>query len=221
MGNKQASELAKANQQSTVSVGGKNLINEALMFKTALIWTIAEAERLKGAPANTPEIAVVYQENYSRLIMKGQYFNAFLQNFYREDLFFADKQFTCWSLTGPDGTEERKTLEKFSDRFRRLFPGYVLDKKMHVVAGPTTTTINLKQLIGLLRSKDADLWERNKWAFDGNFRILDGEANYSQKVAFCSIPRSGNTFLRKYMEMLTGIYTGADNTLHVNINLQM
>jgi hypothetical protein len=40
-------------------------------------------------------------------------------------------------------------------------------------------------------------------------------------VAFASFPRSGNTFLRKYFEMLTGIQTGADNTLHVNVTLQM
>lgn len=57
--------------------------------------------------------------------------------------------------------------------------------------------------------------------FDGHFRYLDGQPNKSNKVAFCSFPRSGNTFLRKYLELLTGIVTGADNTLHVNVSLQM
>jgi len=54
-----------------------------------------------------------------------------------------------------------------------------------------------------------------------HFRFLDGAPNKSQKVGFCSFPRSGNTFLRKYVELLTGIQTGADNTLHVNVALQM
>ena len=71
----------------------------------------------------------------------------------------------------------------------------------------------------LLKSKDEALWENAKWMFDGQFRFLDGEPNKSQKVAFCSFPRSGNTFLRRYIEMLTGICTGADNTLHVNVAL--
>lgn len=81
--------------------------------------------------------------------------------------------------------------------------------------------INLVQLMDLLKSSDAALWERAKWMFDGHFRFLDGQPNKSQKVAFCSFPRSGNTFLRRYIEMLTGITTGADNTLHVNVALQM
>jgi len=76
--------------------------------------------------------------------------NAFIQNMYREDAFYADKQFTFWSMAGPDGTEERKTYEKFSERFLRLYPGYMLDKHMHVVAKPETPVINLKMLINLL-----------------------------------------------------------------------
>ena len=73
----------------------------------------------------------------------------------------------------------------------------------------------------LLKSSDAELWEQSKWMFDGKFRLLDNQPNRSNKVAFCSFPRSGNTFLRRYMELLTGIQTGADNTLHVNVALQM
>jgi len=57
--------------------------------------------------------------------------------------------------------------------------------------------------------------------FKGGFRFLDGSPNKSNKIAFASFPRSGNTFLRKYSEMLTGVQTGADNTLDVNIALQM
>lgn len=141
---------------------------------------------------------------------------------YREDLFYADKQFTVWSMHGPDGSEERATLEKFTDRFRRLYPGYMLDRHMHVVARPQTEVINLKQLERLLRSKDANLWDRCHWMFDKkHFRFLDGEPIKHNKIGFHSFPRSGNTFLRKYFELLTGIQTGADNTLHISVALQM
>ena len=123
-------------------------------------------------------------------------------------------------MTGPDGTEERKAFEKFSEKFQRLYPtGYMLDKSQHIVAGPQTPTINLAQLTGLFISSDENLWERSKWMFDGHFRFLDGQPIKSNKIAFCSFPRSGNTFLRRYMEMLTGVTTGADNTLHVSVTL--
>ena len=91
---------------------------------------------------------------------------------------------------------------------------------MHLRPTGETPTINLKTLMDLLRSEDEQMWENAKWMFDGKLRFLDGEKNKSQKVAFCSFPRSGNTFLRKYLELMTGIYTGADNPLHVNVVLQ-
>jgi len=121
----------------------------------------------------------VFFHHYTRMFSNG-YINAFLQNIYREDLFYADKGFLVWSLNGPDGSEERKSFEKFSERFHRLYPDYMLDRHMHVVAKPDTPVINLKALMSLLKSKDAVLWERAKWMFDKNhFRYLDGEANPS------------------------------------------
>ena len=30
------------------------------------------------------------------------------------------------------------------------------------------------------------------------------------RVAMSSYPRSGNTFFRRFLEMITGVYTGAD-----------
>jgi len=68
----------------------------------------------------------------------------FLQNLFREDRFYADKQFEKWSMQGPDGSEARKGLEKFSEKFARLYPGYLLDRYQHVVAGPQTPVINLR-----------------------------------------------------------------------------
>lgn len=61
---------------------------------------------------------------------------------YREDLFYADKNFVYFSatLTGSD----KVGFENFSDRFKRLFPGYILDSTMHIRAGPNKKTVNLQ-----------------------------------------------------------------------------
>ena len=108
-------------------VTGMSMITIANFLASRLEWCIAEAERIKGSPPNTPEIVCVFHHNYTSMINNG-YLTAFLQNLFREDRFYTDKQFSHYSMTGPDGTEERKTFEKFSEKFQRLFPGYLLDK---------------------------------------------------------------------------------------------
>ena len=49
-------------------------------------------------------------------------------------------------------------------------------------------------------------------SFDpNNFRFLDGKTDMTgSKVAFQSFVRSGNTFLRRFIEQVTGVYTGSD-----------
>ena len=208
MGNKQT------NGNTEGKVVGKNMIYVASVLASRLMWSMDEAERIKGSPPNTPEVIVVFHHNFTR-IFNMAYLTAFIQNLYREDRFYADKQFEKWS------TQAHAGFKKFSEKFEEHFSGYMLDKNMHVVARPTTPVINLIQLTELLKSSDEELWQRAKWMFDRQFRFLDGQPNPSNKIAFCSFPRSGNTFLRKYIELLTGITTGADNTLHINICLQM
>jgi len=183
-------------------------------LRSRVLWSIEEAERLKGSAPNTPEIAAVIQINYTTMIAQG-YITAFIQNMYRDDNIYADKQFTFWSMT-LEG-EGKEGYENFSTRFKRLFPGYVLDAEMKVRPGPTTKTINLNFLVDLFRSQDEQLYRENAWMFDGEFRFLDGERNASNKVALISWPRSGNSFTRRYLENLTGITTGADNTLHTEV----
>lgn len=132
---------------------------------------------------------------------------------YREDDIYVDNLFTYYSLSneGP-GKEE---YENFTTKFRRLYPGYCLDKDMRIRAAlppaiNAARTLNFKHMINLFKSKDEELWKEHAWVFDGHFRYLDGEANPSNKICFTSFPRSGNSFLRRYFELLTGITTGSD-----------
>ena len=136
---------------------------------------------------------------------------------YRENLFYANKQFTLWSATleGPN----KEDFENFSTRFARVCPGYMLDREMLIRPKPNTIVINLKELVKVFRSKDETLWNESQWMFENEVKFLDGEANPSNKIAFASFPRSGNTFLRKYCELLTNVGTGADFYLHTNVIL--
>ena len=136
-------------------------------LSSRIVWSIGEAERLKGGPVNPVEVTVVFQMTYTRWIYRG-YLGLFVLNLYRKDLFYTDREFTLYSLTGPDGTEAKAHFELFSEKFRRLYPGYELEPWGHIRAMPSTPVINLKQLMALFKSKNAILWERNKWIFENN-----------------------------------------------------
>lgn len=75
----------------------------------------------------------------------------------------------------------------------------------------------------MLKSKDESLFEAAKWQFDGDFRFLDGAPieKLNNKVAFNTFPRSGNSFLRRFLEQVTGITTGASVSLHTATSLQI
>jgi len=61
-----------------------------------------------------------------------------------------------------------------------------------------------------LRSSDQELYNQNRWMFEGPSKFMDGKSIAGNKCGFFSFPRSGNTFLRKYLESLTGVITGSD-----------
>ena len=104
-------------------------------------------------------------------------------------------------------------FELCSDRMERLYPEYELDEENHFVPGPDANVIDLNFLKTLLLSQNDDenyrklkkLTENDKCSF------LDPSIDQTgQRIAFQSFPRSGNTFLRRYIERITGVYTGAD-----------
>ena len=79
------------------SVGGTCQIGLASMLRSRIIWCVGEAERIKGSPGTTPEVATVFQHHYGNMI-NTSWLNAFIQNLYREDTFYADKGMLIWSL---------------------------------------------------------------------------------------------------------------------------
>ena len=61
-------------------------------------------------------------------------------------------------------------------------------------------------------SKDFDAYDNYKVKYldDKILRYLDGQSMAGEKVGYLTIPRSGNTFLRKYLELVSGVPTGSD-----------
>ena len=174
-------------------------------IRNRFIGCIDIAEKKLGKPPSYAQIHIVSWREYGNPINTG-ITNAIFLNLYREDLFYADKQFTVFS-TNKNGPG-KEGMELFSERFKRLYPGYFLDRNMRIRAKPETKVLNLNTLLKVLRSNDQKLWQESKWIFpdkDDVTRFLDGQPNKSNKIAFASFPRSGNTFLRKYTELLTGV----------------
>lgn len=91
----------------------------------------------------------------------------------------------------------------------------------HVMPKAGTRTVNLNHIIKVLRSSDEGLWAENQWIFDGEMRFLDKEPIVGNKVCFTSIHRSGNTFMRQYLELLTGVATGGDVKFDISSILQI
>ena len=115
--------------------------------------------------------------------------------------------------------ENLTEFELYSDRIHRMWPGYVLDNRCRVRPGPDTTTVNLVSLQALLLSTDLGRNAELDWVSGKNLRFLDQAETMGQQVCFQSFPRTGNSFLRRVIELVTGVYTGSD--MNQDLTLQV
>jgi len=83
--------------------------------------------------------------------------------------------------------------------------------------------MSFKEFWDLMRSKDFEKYAKfnEKYLESGEKRFLDGESISPQKVALNTYPRSGNTLARKFIENISGIYTGSGMTVPSPMPLQM
>jgi len=81
-----------------------------------------------------------------------------------------------------------------------------------------------------LKSSDASLLESNRWIFedlkDSKYLTVNNPKSgrtvhtEGEVVSYCSYPRCGNSFLRKYLQNITGVATGSDMALEFCADLQ-
>ena len=134
----------------------------------------------------------------------------------RKDYFYNDSQFQKHSLVRLDG------YLLWSENITKRYPGYMLTQEGTIL--PTTEiTVNLDDLLALLRSKEIEKYERERDTFFGKTsRYTTGNSKEQMAVLYSTFPRSGNSMMRKYYENVTGIVTGTDlGTTHMpNLALQ-
>ena len=81
-----------------------------------------------------------------------------------------------------------------------------------------TKVVNFEWLKDLLLSKDLSRNAELNWVNPSDsLRFLDGASMLGNYVAFQSMPRSGNSFLRRIIEIVTGVYSGSDMNYLVTI----
>jgi hypothetical protein len=103
----------------------------------------------------------------------------------------------------------------------RKFSQYKLTESNHLVAQESTPTINFEQLKDLLLSTDHSRMEEYQSLIKGDCKFLDKKSEMiGNRVAFASFPRTGNSFLRKILEQVTGVFTGSDMIIKMTLPLQ-
>ena len=163
------------------------------------------AEKEKGAPINVIDV----RECLKRVGMMSEIKNitlfVFLGDLARNDELYFDKDADYYSF------QERDCFSLFSDRWAAKFPEYVLDDKLKAIPGPECKTLNFDYLMDLWLSKDMTRLTEMTALGEGTPKFLDGKVSMDgHRVAFPSFPRTGNSFLRKYLQQVTGISTGSD-----------
>ena len=109
-------------------------------------------------------------------------------------------------------SDDTKVFELCSQRMQRLYPTYKLDNDFRFYPGPKTKTLNFLKMKELLLSTDLSRYaELEQITAGGKCYFLDGKHHmHGDRVAFQYFPRSGGTHMRRYLEQITGIYTGSD-----------
>ena len=171
---------------------------------------IGRAEELLGTPPNTFEIAASFKQISIIPLQNPQQAAAIILSLFREDIIFADRSLYHFTCTPREG------FSKFSDRFREIYQGYRVDS-IGCIVPDTEKTLNYKELIKVLKSKDADLFNQSKWMFAARF--LDGGDLENNSIAFTSYARSGNSMLRKILEQISGVATGGTMPLITSTSL--
>ena len=99
----------------------------------------------------------------------------------------------------------------YSDYFTIQYPQLVMDETGRMNPKADTPMLNFDQLKDLLLSKDLSRMAELEWIEKGPVRFLDDSVDmWGNKVGFCSWPRSGNSFLKKFLEQITGLTTGGE-----------
>ena len=134
-------------------------------------------------------------------------------------MIFCDKNFLQWTI------RKREGFLSFSDFFRKHYGDKYGCNNLGQVYPTKAKVIKFSHLTSIMKSKDEALYRDFKWMWDGEFRFLDKtesmSSDHGNHVCFTSFCRSGNSFLRRYVEQISGITTGSSLSLFTSTSLQI
>ena len=152
----------------------QNQVSKSLLwlpwyFVNRFIESTRIAEETLGRPATIHEIFATLNDTYGKTVNNIYEAVAILFSLLREDLLYSDEHSYRYTVNRQEG------YYNYSELFHRKYPvGYACGKNGHIV--PTTARrINVRQLIGLLTSRDEAQYQENGWIWDKEFRFTDGE----------------------------------------------
>lgn len=158
-----------------------------------MIDCVISAEAKLGKPPSFIEIFVEMTNRYDLPVKNCYEGAAVLTSLFREDLLYTNDVASHYSVIKHEG------FSSYTEIFRKkIGDGYIVHKDGSVAVS-TAKTLNYRNLIEMLKSKDKSLFDQAQWMWDGDFKFLDQE-KLPSKIAFCTFPRSGNSFLRKLLE---------------------
>ena len=67
----------------------------------------------------------------------------------------------------------------------------------------------------------AEVYNEHRWLWEGKFNFLSGTPIPGNRVAFNSFRRAGNSFMRKFIQQISGIETGSSLGIHTGTILQV
>ena len=201
---------------------GRGLLPLPWFLMKNLMDAAAEAEDILGHPPTIQEMFVILDKKNLTKILRDPYTIAGLMStLLREDIVYVDSIAYRWTVRKQEG------YFSYSELFTKYYGGAEMHGTMpdgRIVARKART-VNYTQLVNILKSKDQAVFVENAWIWDGTFHFLDqteviGNGGHCNHIMFSSFPRSGNSFLRRLVEQLTGISTGSTLPLITGTFLQ-
>lgn len=145
------------------------------------------------------------------------FYNFILLDMARDDIFYVDPAFDRYATKPYEGMMKSSRIFAADPKFA----GLKFDAEGFIV-NDTRGTLNLQQLkTALLGSVEDGKRYAEEHMADGLLRFLDGESIAGDRICYQTFPRSGNTFLRNYMEKITNVPSGSDLDLLTLMPLQL
>ena len=119
------------------------------------------------------------------------------------------------------GEETKDEFFRYTEGIEHKFPGYTLDSE-NIVKNVSDKVIDIEEHMEFLTSRnesDLSKYEQTKANLFAHARFLSGKP--AKAITYTSYPRSGNSFLRKYFENITGIATGSDQFMKFTLNTSL